>query len=159
MMDFMKKWTLAVFTAAIISSIVCEISPKGKTHAAVKFVCGLMTLLCILTPLTQAELDLDAIAGSFAREKQSISEKIAGDTQSATRKVIQEKFEAYIMDKGKNFGIADIHAHVTLRWSEEGYWYPESAEIISEADTALLDMLCDVLRSELGDIPVTRSKP
>lgn len=113
-----------------------------------------MVLLCLLAPINTKNSLPDRVE-SFSEKKESIAEKIAADEKEATRKVIQEKFEAYIIDKGKNFGITDLHAKVALRWSEEGYWYPVSAELFSD-NSGEIDVLCDVISAELGIEEITR---
>ena len=150
----MRNWIIAVFTASMITAVACEVSPKGRTHGVVKFSCGLMVILCLLAPIGAGILPADGLE-SLENKKESIYEKIVADEKEATRKVIQERFEAYIIDKGKNFGITDLRAKVSLRWSEDGYWYPVRADLFSDDDA--VGVLCDVIRSELGIEEITRN--
>ena len=64
-----------------------------------------------------------------------------------TRKVIEESYEAYILDKGENLGVEITSADVSVRWSDEGYWYPVKAEIEAEQKSA---ELTDAISRELG---------
>ena len=91
--------------------------------------CGAVTLLCLAYPITDGRLqELENFEFDFATA--DIFEERAKETQQvATRAVIEEQYETYILDKGKEMGTEITSANVSVRWSDDGYWYPVRAEI------------------------------
>ena len=147
----MKSWMMAIMCVSIITCIAMNISPEGRTKSAVRFVCSLTMMLALLSPI--ARLDMDSFRGGIWRyrnEAMHRAEEIEKTDAGISRLFIQEECESYIMKKGTELG-ADIgKAKVSMRWSEDGYWYPVKAEIVSPAPSEGDDRLKNVIISELG---------
>ena len=62
------------------------------------------------------------------------------------RNVIEQQCEAYIVDKAEELGMGQIEAKVGVRWSSEGFWLPEYAEIKQGYNASL----SEYIESELG---------
>ena len=146
-MELIRNWILCVTGAAVISAVCISIVPDGRVKKTVQLVCGVVTLLCLAYPVTDGRLDeLGSFEFDFGnaevfREKADEAETIV------TRKVIEDRFEAYILDKGENLGVEITAVKVSVRWSDEGYWYPVKAEI--EAPYKSQELTDDISR-ELG---------
>ena len=84
-----------------------------------------------------------------AREITDSAEAAAG---SYERRVIESELEAYIMDRAEGLDAELSGASVTLRWSEEGYWYPWECRLEGPAANAELS---ELIEAELG-IPEAR---
>ena len=113
----------------------------------VQLVCGVVTLLCLAYPVTDGKLDeLGSFDFEFA-ETNVFEAKAAEAEQVVTRVVIEDQYEAYILDKGDEMGVEITSADVSVRWSDEGYWYPVRAEINAPCENA---ELTQVISKELG---------
>ena len=75
-------------------------------------------------------------------------QKEAAETEkTVSRLVIEERYAAYILDKGFEMGVEITSADVSVRWNDEGYWYPVRAEIAAPYESA---ELTQVISKELG---------
>lgn len=128
-MELLGKWVMYITGAAVLSSIVLSIVPKGRIKKAIKLICGLVTLLCMAYPVTNGMLSEIEGFELAENETEFIAQEAHQTERIVSRMVIEERFEAYILDKGKDYGIDIISADVTVRWSDDGYWYPVRADI------------------------------
>jgi hypothetical protein len=62
------------------------------------------------------------------------------------RGIIEQRTEAYILDKARMLGLPLSGAKVAVRWSTEGVWVPESAELTGPYS----ETLSRLLAAELG---------
>ncbi len=146
-MELLRNWILCVTGAAVLSAVCLSIVPSGRVKKTVQLICGVVTLLCLAYPVTDGKLDeLGKFEFDFA-SSDAFREKAEETDQVVTRKVIEESYEAYILDKGENLGVEITSADVSVRWSDEGYWYPVKAEIEAEQKSA---ELTDAISRELG---------
>lgn len=141
---------LYVTGAAILSAVCLNIVPKGKTKNAVRLICGLITMLCLAYPVANGMLDeLDGFVLMDDKAESIIQE--AEETEKViTRVVIEERYGAYILDKGKEIGVDIVSADVAVRWNENGYWYPVSAEIRTGENITDNEELTNIISEELG---------
>ncbi|MBQ8831749.1 MAG: hypothetical protein IJ017_09130 [Oscillospiraceae bacterium] len=146
-MELLRNWILCVTGAAVLSAVCIGVVPSGRVKKTVQLVCGVVTLLCLAYPVTDGRLDeLGSFEFDFADA--DIFEQEAYETeQVVTRKVIEDRYEAYILDKGEKTGVEIASADVSVRWSDEGYWYPVKAEIDASFESAELSQ---VIAEELG---------
>ena len=66
--------------------------------------------------------------------------------QELDRALIEQRMEAYILDKARTLGVPLAAARVHLRWSTQGVWLPESAELTGTYN----EILARTLEAELG---------
>lgn len=149
-MEFLRNWILYVTGAAVISAVCLNITPKGRVKKTVQLVCGLVTLLSLAYPITSGKLsELEGF--EFAAAEIETFERDAEETEKVvTRMVIEGEYAAYILDKGEKLGISLAEADVSVRWNDEGYWYPVRADIKvidREADT---EEFVQAISEELG---------
>ena len=149
-MELLKNWIMYITSAAVLSAVCMGIIPEGRAKKAVSLVCGFVTLLCLAYPITDGRLD--ELSGALPEFDFSdrIEEKAGETKQIATRIVIQEELGAYILDKGKEMGVEIEEAEVSVRWSDEGYWYPVKAEIRLKNNGTASEEFKNVISQELG---------
>lgn len=135
-------YILTVTAAAVLVSIVRQIS----SVTAVRLVSGLFMALVILAPVVKLELpDPEKWFREFRFEAQgavSAGEELA---QEASRKIIKEKSQAYILDKAASMDAA-IEADVQL--NEAGI--PVSVTLRGEVSPGVKEQLREWIREELG---------
>lgn len=149
-MAFLRNWILCVTGSAILSALCIGILPKGRVKKTVQLVCGVVTLLCLAYPVTSGSLnELEGFSFDFGKTE-IFKEKAWEAEQIVTRRVIEDRFCAYILDKGENLGLEIMSANVYVRWSDEGYWYPVKAEIKANEESA---ELTQIISEELGIAP------
>lgn len=158
-MEAVKSWVLGLAAGAMVCAVVSTLTPKGKSAAAMRLVCGLVTAALLLGPLRS--FDFDAYAAGLASLRQEGERLSASATEEArlTRlRVIGEGCAAYISDKAAALGIDGISVSVTVREEDAtGEALPYSAELGGEAADAKKAELARWIEGELG-IPRERQR-
>jgi hypothetical protein len=149
MAEAMRSWILGLAGAAVIASVAAAASPEGRVKRVVSLACGLMMILALLGPAARFDYEsfrqgLAALrAGELSQPLDEVNEKLTG-------LIIEEKYAAYILDKGAALGMDDLAVTVTADWSENGYFYPARATLRTTADETLRDKLAYAIESGLG---------
>lgn len=149
-MDGMRSWIMSIAGAAVISAVCLAITPEGRTKRVVRLCCGLVTLLCLLSPLAGRKIDISDKLAQVKWETEEIMSQARDSEQTLTRAVIQEKYGAYISDKGIKLGLDITEVSVKVKWNSGGYWYPTGAEITGTGDAPAKEELERCIASELG---------
>jgi hypothetical protein len=147
----MRNWIFAITAAAFISAICRAAAPKGSVKRVVMLICGMITVIALISPV--ADLDKLDLSGSIARMRQyavDTSDDFEQINDNLRREIIEQDCAAYILDKAGQLGIDNISVSVTAKWSEDGYWYPVSAQISATAPQTLKDKLTLCIEAELG---------
>lgn len=147
MMELIRSWLLGLTGAAVFCAIATELTPKGPVKGVVRMVCGVVMAAALVAPLYA--FDFPAYALNMARyraEAATITAEGREISDTLDRRVIEETLEAYILDKAQTLGAEVSAARVTVRWSGEGVWYPEAAEIAGNWNGAL----AGAIEAELG---------
>lgn len=156
-MGSLRKWIIGICAGAIICGIVRGITPEKGSGRAVRLACGFMTVALLLGPLREFDFEEYALrmtelriaGGNYASEAINSGEE-------NIRSVIEEKCEAYILDKATELGIAEASATVFAEISDgEEYPFPYSVELGGEATEEKKKKLSSYIEGELG-IPGTR---
>ena len=151
MAEDIRNWVFALTAAALLSSICRSVTPSGSVKRVVTLVCGLVTVLALVSPVL--ELDYGGLAGDLYSLRQYAarsSQELEKTNDNLRRSIIEQECAAYILDKAKALGIENISASVKAKWSEDGYWYPVSAEIQADAPEQLRRRLGVSIEAELG---------
>ena len=151
-MDVLKNWVLSLTAGALACSLVSALAPKGKSGAALRLVCGLVTAALLLGPLRS--FDFAAYAGQLAALRTE-GEALSADAEETARRarltVIGESCCAYISDKAAGLGITGLRVRVTVTEdAETGEARPYSAELGGEAADAEKAELSRWIEGELG---------
>ena len=141
---------------SILCGVAMSITPEGGVKRVMGILSSAVLLIAILTPVRQ--FDFESYALELAKYKNSeaaLSARGEDINERLNRLVIEDEYQAYIMDKARKTGIEVKEADVEVQWSTEGVWVPYSAEIISDAPPEMRGKLTEAIRSELG-IPEER---
>ena len=146
-MDILGKWILAVAATSLICGIVRSLTPEGGCRRAVEVVCAFAVtaaMLSVTGKLTETEIGRYVLR--YSQEAQAAVEQGEQAAREQTRFIIEQRCETYIWDKAETLGVRLLDVRVTARWSQEGFWYPESCELRGDED----DRLSAAIRGELG---------
>lgn len=143
----MQTWIMHLTGAAVLGMLAIAITPEGRVKKAVKLICGFAVILSIISGVT--DFDFRFYSKSMA-DYRAEAEKLVADSQreqsALERKYIEDECEAYILDKAIELGLSCESASVTVKWSEEGYWYPVAVELNAEFE----HRLASCIEAELG---------
>ena len=143
MMLFLRTWIEGLIGAALFCPIATELAPKGGAKSVLKALCGIVLTSALILPLLKEDFSSYALDLSKMRQGASqITQNAEQTAQEYNRRVIEEKLEAYIMDKAQTLGTQIEECQVSLRWHTDGVWIPESIElkgIYSEKLAALIE--------------------
>ena len=154
MREGLESWVRALAAAGLFTGAVLTLAPGGKLGRTLRLICALLLLAVLLSPL--GRLDYSAYAEELSRQRLRGADLSGRGQQEALRllgSIIQEKTEAYILDKAAERKLPAVKVRVTLAPGEE-VPYPWSAELWMENGEADA-FLTDVLEGELG-IPRAR---
>jgi len=145
--EFLGNWVLSVAATAIICAAAMLITPKVQAKQVLGIVCGILMMVAVLRPLL--DFDLSDYGLNLSKYRSSAAALTADGEQlrkSLDRDIIEQKMEAYILDKAQSKGVLLNAVQITLQWSTEGVWVPQSAELNGEYN----EELARLLEAELG---------
>jgi stage III sporulation protein AF len=151
MNEAIRDWIIGIAGAAMVSAAAQMMTPEGRVKRIVSLVCGMVTILALIRPLVGFDLGRFAdYAARYRLEAEAVTADMNETEEKLTRRIIEEKSAAYILDKGKSLGITDLEARVTAVWNEDGYWVPESARLETDAGEGARRKLAETITAELG---------
>ncbi|UOO37138.1 hypothetical protein IZU99_07660 [Oscillospiraceae bacterium CM] len=151
MTEAIRTWVIGLAGAALITAVAMTVTPEGKTKKIVSLICGLMTILALIRPLKGFDyVSFAKNLASYKQEASAFSADVSDADEKLTRRIIEEKCCAYILDKAESLGITDLDVTVTAAWDDDGYWYPARAELSTNAGLALRASLESRIESDLG---------
>lgn len=153
-MSEVKTALISLVGAGLLLSILLDFLKDGTVKQTVQLSGGILLTLLILVPLTQ--FDLNAF-GQYLTEIQMERDLLETDIPVENEKIlagiIQEKTEAYILDKASTLG-AKITADVTVT-AGEIYPYPSEVVIVGTLTAQQQETLASWLAENLA-IPKER---
>lgn len=153
-MDELRNGLLAVIGAGLLTSVLLEFLQEGAVKQTVRLVGGLLIALLILAPLTDLELgDFGQYLSQVQMEQEMLKTGIPVEQEKILNQIIQEKAEAYILDKAAEHGAA-ITVSVTVT-AGDAYPYPYKASVTGTLTDAQRRALEQELEQNLG-IPKER---
>ena len=148
MADWIRSWVLSMTGAALICAAALRLTPEGRVKGVLRTLCAVTMAAALFSPLLRADL-LPDYAPALARWRaaaDALRSEGAEKGRELDRGLIEERMEAYILDKARAVGADVTGVQVHLRWSTEGVWVPEGASLAGAYHAAL----SDVLEAELG---------
>ncbi len=147
----MRQAVLRLAALSIISAAVQAVTPEGQGRRAVKLVCAAVLFYTLLSslPLIDTEafsFDLDA----YREEGLRLAEAGQQQTYAETRLVIQQRCEAYILDKARTLGIKSCSCVVTVVWDGEANWSPDNCLISAVCSEVQKNELSRWIQDSLG---------
>ncbi len=147
----MSTWVRGIIYASVFCLVALSLTPEGKVKTAEKLLCGIVMLFVIFSPII--ELDIDTYASAMAKYTE-VGKELANEGKESgermNRTIIENELCAYILDKAESFGVRITSVSVGVAWSDEGYWYPVSAEISGSFSSDGKKKLTSVIAADLG---------
>lgn len=146
----MKGYLLRVTAAAILSSLITRLAPKGASGRGARMAAGLLVLVAAFAPLGQINT-LDA-ARDLARQIRSDplqTDFLTKSNRELMSSLISGEAEAYILDKAQALGFAPgvtvmvaVRDHYPVPWSVtlEGEMTPEQKATLGKIIEKELDI-------------------
>ena len=82
---------------------------------------------------------------------------MSNSSERLQRTIIESEMRTYILDKAAQCGAALDDAQVTLQWSTDGYWYPQSVRLVTSGQAEENSRLAQIIEADLG-IPRARQE-
>ena len=118
---------------------------------------ALLTALASLFPTSESLRRVTKLALQDCRVSVSTDGAVSDSSERLQRTVIESEMRTYILDKAAQCGAALDDAQVTLQWSTDGYWYPQSVRLVTSGPAAENSRLAQIIEAELG-VPRTRQE-
>lgn len=151
MTDAIKNWIIGITGAAMITAAAMIMTPEGRVKKIVSLVCGLVTILALIRPLAGFDVgSFSKYAAKYTSDAQAVQAAAAEADEKLTRRIIEEKCAAYILDKGHSIGMTDLEAAVTSEKGGDGNWHPKSADLKTNAGKQERKELEESIVTELG---------
>ena len=153
MIDALREWCIRLMVTGIVCSFVIAMTPEGGTKQGVKIACSIASALALIS--LAGGLDTSEVSKTLAQmklEARRETEEGYEKGNEETRFIIEEKCEAYILDKEEAQGLT---VEVTAKWSDDGYWYPYEVHLSGTAAEKNKSDITYMIESELG-IPAER---
>ncbi len=151
MIEAVRQWILGITGTSIVAGIAMSVTPEGRVKKAVKLVSGLAVMLALISPVLSFDFEgYSQYMSEYRQEAEKYASALDGENEKLTRTIIEEKTEAYILDKGAELGISGLTVSVTAKWGDEDCWYPYSARLMGETDEKQMQALSGYMESELG---------
>lgn len=153
MIELVREWCIRLIVTGLVCSVVLAITPEGGAKQGVKIACAVVSALALLS--IAGKLDTEELSKSLARlrlEAERATQEGYKKGNEETRFIIEEKCEAYILDKEEAQGLS---VEVTAKWSDEGYWYPYEVRLSGDVTQEKKSSIAYIVESELG-IPSER---
>lgn len=151
MTEVLRGWILGIVGAAVVTAVVLVVSPDTRAKKVVAVVCGFMMIIALLRPVEG--FDYGGFKLNFARlqqQAQDFTEPLNAVNENLTSAIIEERYAAYISDKGATLGISDLAVTVEAELYVDGFWYPNRVFVTTEADKSLRDKLAYEIEAGLG---------
>lgn len=140
MMEFLRTWLLGITGAAILSALAEALMPEGGVKQVGKLACGLLMLSAVLAPLGGVDVTAFYIPLEYDQEQQVLRE----ESEERMKTIIEERLNAYSMDKAKELGVA-ARIRVECRREEDGTILPCRVVLEPEAEQD-----CRILKNQLS---------
>lgn len=155
-MSELRMWLFRIVVVSILCSVGEGLIPVGSMKRMGKLVCGLMMLWVMLSPLTKAGDYWEEFSISYPMGMEEQVKELERQTEETRKTIIEEKYEAYIMDKAKKLGV-ECTAEVGCRLGEEGLYLPEYARMTGRFSDVIQSRMTQLLEEEL-QLPVQRQE-
>lgn len=156
MTEFAGEWVRGIAGAALVCAAAMVLTPKGRVKNVLKFICGIVLLCSMLNPIIKRNFQFLSMDMSQYRIK---ADEIAQDAQQSqnnlSRTIIENKLKAYILDKAKSLDAEIQDVSVSVKWGDEGCWYPYEARLRCNIPQKEMNLISNAIESELG-IPKER---
>ncbi len=130
MSEFVHNYIQTLVYSAVFCFLAMALTPEGSGKKAVGIACAAAMMIAVISPAVS--IDLSGYSKTLTEYKLKAEEYANSgreDSENLNRLYIQDKCQAYILDKAKEIGAYISEVTVTAEWSTDGFWYPASCEI------------------------------
>lgn len=144
---------LSLFCGAALSVL-----PEGGVKRVAEVTCTASLILALVSPLKALDMQTYALESAKRHELETAMTNDAQEAQQRlNRLVIEQEYEAYIMDKAKELGLEGLAVDVEVQWSLEGLWMPCGATLSGVYSQTGKERLSALMAADLG-IPYERQR-
>lgn len=155
MMDVLIR---QVCVLSVVCGIVISLSPEGSMRKVTSFACSVVLLSCVFGGFRGLDWDTYALQTARLRERErQFLEQSTEIRNGLDRRLIEKECREYVLEQASQIGTGISDASVTVEWSLEGVWVPNSIKLWSSFDVEERQKLTKILETELG-IPEERQE-
>ena len=143
---------------SLLCGAALSILPEGGVKRVAEVACTASLILALISPLKSLDMELYALESAKRHELESaLTQDAEAAQQRLNRLVIEQEYEAYIMDKALELGQEDLVVDVEVQWSLDGLWMPYAASLSGECSQSGKERLSALMAADLG-IPYERQR-
>lgn len=148
-MESIREYLIGVVVAAVLCGIVTAlVGQKGAVGTVIKFLCGLLMTLAVLSPLTKISLDnLWGWTEDFSQAGKDLVSAGENMAEEAYRTGIKERTESYILEKARSMG-TELTVEVNLSPTDAPI--PVGVTLTGSISPYAKERLSQMLEQELG---------
>ena len=147
MTDWIREWIFSLTGTALVCAAAQRLTPEGRVKSVLRLVCAVAMAAALFSPLLDHALDAYPLElARYRAQADALAEEGTALRRELDRGIIEREMEAYILDKADALGAEIGGAAVALRWSTEGVWLPESAQLTGRFHAGL----SRAIEAELG---------
>lgn len=153
----MRECIRTLCVLSVVSGVLVSLTPEGGARRILRLLSSVVLLAVIFNSLNA--LDLSDYGVELARYREREQELLQNGEElrdELNRLVIEQEYREYIEERAASLFAALESVEITVRWSSEGFWVPESSRICLRTKDAR-DELSRILESELG-IPAQKQE-
>lgn len=150
MMEGGRVWLLSILSVSFLCALADALMPKGPVKGVGKLVCGLILAVTVVSPVVTLDLEggLQWLEGWEVGLEQR-EEELKKQVDEGMKTIIEQEYEAYIVDKAAQLGAA-CTARVECRQEDEGVYLPKTIWIRGALSQPQREALSGSLMEELG---------
>ena len=143
-MNFLHEWLLGISACALLVSFAEQLPLADAMRKIVRFTGGLLLILSILQPISDAELDgLSFDLAGYEEAVEALQTELAGERERALSDGIAERTQAYIEDKASALGLR-LRAVVDMECTD-GVPLPKHVTLYGEENAELSELIAEQL--------------
>lgn len=156
-MTFVRSWAKGLIAASVLSAVCTQLGGRGATKKVMDFVCGILMLSVLLSPMLHADREAFADAlSNYRAAAAALTEDAEEREKQLLRTYIEQKCGAYILDEAEAIGAALSEVTVRAVWRGES-WIPWEAQLRGTITAEQRAVLGACMESQLG-IPPERQR-
>lgn len=151
MSEFVHNYIQTLVCSAVFCFLALALTPEGSGKKAVGIACAAAMMIAIISPVVSIDMsDYSKTLTEYKLKAEEYADSGKKESENLNRLYIQDKCQAYILDKAKNMGADIDEVTVTAEWSTDGFWYPVSCEICYGCTEQLRAELEAFISAQLG---------
>lgn len=143
---------------SLLCGAALTMTPEGGVKRVAEIVCTASLIIAIVSPLKELDMGVYAVESARLHELETqLTSNATAAEERLNRLVIEQEYEAYIMDKASELGIGELEADVEVQWSLDGFWIPYGVKLKAGCSNEDKEQLSELIEADLG-IPYERQR-